>query len=444
MMNALIEKVVYPLWDLKDGSQRLGECRRLLRSQWSSRAEVEELQLRRLQEMIRHAFSSCSFYQRLWGSPPTIQDLSDLRSLPIVRKRDIRDAGDSLLSNEFSRGQLVETKTGGSTGTSLKLYFDVHCQEYRNAAAMRSDRWAGWRAGMWTGGLWGTPPVPRTLKERIRNQLHDRLLFLDTMNLTPDTMRGFAQTMQERDVEALFGHAHSLFVFARFLEEQEIRPPQVKAIIATSMMLLASERAVIERVFRCPVSNRYGCEETGLIASQCEAHRGLHVNSEHLIVEILRADGSPASPGEEGEIVLTDLVNRGMPLVRYAIEDVATWASSECGCGRHSPVIDRLVGRTADFLRRRDGSLVAGVSLVEKTLTAIRGVSQLQIVQNSMTQFELNVVPDSEFSQATIDALCGVIRDVFGADIQVTTNTLGALPQERNSKYRFAICRLQA
>lgn len=441
-MNALIEKVVYPLWDLKDGSQRLKEHRRLLRLQWSSRAELEELQLRRLRDMVHHAYSSCDYYRRSWGSLPTIPDLAALRSLPIVRKRDIREAGEALLSSLFARDQLVETKTGGSTGTSLKLHFDVGCQEFRNAAAMRSDRWAGWRPGMWVGGLWGTPPVPRTLKERVRNQLHDRLVFLDTMNLTPDTMRGFAQTMRERRVEALFGHAHSLFVFARFLADQSMSPPQMKAIIATSMMLLSGERSVIERVFRCPVTNRYGCEETGLIASQCEKHGGLHVNSEHLIVEILRADGTPASPGEDGEIVLTDLVNRGMPLVRYAIEDVATWAGGDCVCGRHSPVIDRLVGRTADFLRRRDGSLVAGVSLVEKTLTAIRGISQLQIVQNSLIHFELNVVPDSQFAQSSLDALGDVIRDVFGADVHLTTNTLGTLPQERNSKFRFAICRL--
>jgi len=434
--------LAYPLWDLKDGSRRLKEYGTLANSQWYSEDRLAGIQQHRLASIVRYAYEHTDFYPRHWGCAPIIENLSDLASLPLVRKTDIRGGGDSLLTREFPKEQLIAATTGGSTGVSLSVYFDSQCQEYRNAAAMRSDSWSGWRPGMLVAALWGTPPIPRTLKERVRNALHDRLFFLDTMNLNEITMHGFLEEMWRRKPGGLFGHAHSLFVFSRFIDESGLSAPPMKSVVATSMMLLEPERIVIEKVFNCAVTNRYGCEEVGLIACECERHGGLHVNSEHVIVELLRPDGTPAAQGEEGEVVVTDLINRGMPLIRYAIEDVAVWSTEPCPCGRGLPSLERVVGRLADFLFRRDGSLVAGVSLVEKTLTVIEGIEQLQIIQEEMDRFSLNVVPTSSFSDDSRTELENAIHDVFGCDIRLEIHVMDRLPQERNSKYRFAICKV--
>lgn len=443
MLEAVARTVVYPLWDLKDRSDRLAQYRSLLDSQWCSAAQLEALRVRRLNEILAHSYAQCSFYESLWGKVPKLASIAELAQLPLVSKKMVRDNLDAIIARSPGREQLIEAKTGGSTGTALKVYFDERCQQWRNAAALRSDGWAGWRAGMLVAALWGTPPVPKTLKERLRNALHDRLFFLDTMNLNPETMRDFALQLRRRRPGGLFGHAHSLFVFARFLEESREEVPALQAIIATSMMLLEAERHVIERVFRCKVTNRYGCEEVGLIACECERHDGLHVNAEHVIVEIVRGDGTACAAEEEGQIVVTDLVNRGMPLIRYAIEDMGVWSARQCACGRQLPLIEQLVGRRADFLKRRDGSLVAGVSLVEKTVTAIAGIEQMQIVQSELDRFELNVVPAGDFGGAAQAELEGVLREVFGADVHLEVRTMQRLPQERNGKYRFAICRVQ-
>jgi len=179
-----------------------------------------------------------------------------------------------------------------------------------------------------------------------------------------------------------------------------------------------------------------------LIASECEIHRGMHMNAEHVVVEFLRDDNSWAEPGEEGRIVVTDLVNHGMPLIRYVVGDLGVPSGGVCPCGRGLPLMEGLTGRSADFLRRRDGALVAGVSLVEKTLTAIDGIEQLQIVQNGLDEFVLNVVPAAGYDTASENALCGVMHDVFGADARIRVAKVERLSQERNSKYRFAICRV--
>ena len=206
------------------------------------------------------------------------------------------------------------------------------------------------------------------------------------------------------------------------------------------MVLLPSERTVLERVFGCRVTDRYGCEEVGLIACECERHDGLHINADHVYVEFLRDDGSAAAPGEPGALVVTDLVNRGQPLIRYRIEDVATSRAGGCACGRGLPLMESIVGRTADFLVRLDGSLVAGVSLVERTLTAFPGIDQMQIVQHSVTEVVLNVVRREGYSSETETGLLGELRRVFGSTVAIRVDYHQRIPQQASGKYRFAIC----
>src|SRR5262249_56212786 len=95
-----------------------------------------------------------------------------------------------------------------------------------------------------------------------------------------------------------------------------------RGIITTAMVLHGFQRRLIEEVFGCPVTNRYGCEEVSLIACECERHDGLHVNAEGVYVEVL-VEGRPARPGEAGSVVVTDLTNRAMPLLRSPVGHLA-------------------------------------------------------------------------------------------------------------------------
>lgn len=210
------------------------------------------------------------------------------------------------------------------------------------------------------------------------------------------------------------------------------------------MMLLQGERVEMERAFGCKVTDRYGCEEVGLIASQCDSHGAYHLDIEHLFIEFLRPDGTDAAPGEEGVIVVTDLLNLAMPLIRYRVEDVGVPSKVMCKCARGMPTMDRVTGRVADYLRRRDGSQVAGVSLVERTLTAIVGVEQMQIVQNTLDEIQLNVVIAEPTRVAAEQALRNEFANVFGSGVTININHVMRIPQEASGKYRFSICRVPA
>ncbi|MCK4306417.1 MAG: phenylacetate--CoA ligase family protein, partial [Candidatus Eisenbacteria sp.] len=215
-----------------------------------------------------------------------------------------------------------------------------------------------------------------------------------------------------------------------------------RGIVATSMMLIQPERKVIEEVFGVPVTDRYGCEEVSLIACECEVHQGLHLNAEHAYVEFLREDGSPCTPGEDGRIIVTELVNRGMPMIRYDVGDRGTPSSRICRCGRILPLMEGLTGRLADFLVATDGSRVAGVSLIERTLTRFEGIRQLQIVQDRPGAAVVNLVPGVGWNDPVQAALIAELRSHLGADFVIQVAEMKSIPQERNGKYRFSICRL--
>lgn len=445
MLSTLSRHVFHPLWDIKDRSSRLREWRRLEASQWWPAERLRTLQWQSLQEMIEYAWDASPFYrerlQQCGITPTDIRTPEDFRRLPITTKQDIRAAGARMVSRHFDRSELVSAKTGGSTGVALDLLFDVRCQERRNAAAIRSDRWAGWELGMPRGALWGNPPRQVGFKRYIRNLLLDRTFVLDTMEMSARSMDAFVAAANRHREVALFGHAHSLYILARHIRDGGValaRPP--KAIIATSMMLLANERALVEQVMGCQVTDRYGCEEVGLIASECEHHRGLHVNVDHLYVEVLREDGTPAAPGESGRVVLTDLSNRGMPLLRYRVEDVAVVSGESCPCGRQQPLLAKIVGRVADFLKKPDGTMVAGVSLVERTLTAIAGIEQMQLVQDRIDAITINRVRAPDHTPRSDELLLQELQSVFGPEVHLTINDVTGIPQSSNGKYRFSIC----
>ncbi len=445
-LDQMIGRASYYLWELKEGGNRLAELRKLHELEKKPATEIRKVQEQKLTELIRHAYKTSEWYRPIIKSAQLNLEhhisLDDLKKLPITTKSDIRENTARFISNAFSQTSLVTAKTGGSTGVSLNLYFDDKCQQKRNAAQMYADELAGWRIGNRVAAVWGNPPVARTFKQKLRSYLLERTIYLDTMDLNPSSMSAFVASWRKFKPEVIFGHSHSIYIFAKYLLDTQVTDLNPKGIVTTSMMLLDHERAVIEQAFNCRVTNRYGCEEVGLIAVECEQHDGMHINSPHIILECLDANDQPVAAGQPGKLVVTDLNNFGMPLIRYRVEDVGVLSNEPCACGRNTPLLKRLEGRLADFLKKIDGGQVAGVSLVERTLTKIPGIEQMQLVQEKIDEIIINRVKGNEYTAATDKELLAEFGEVFGDRVNLIINDVKKIPQEKSGKYRFSICKI--
>ena len=151
-----------------------------------------------------------------------------------------------------------------------------------------------------------------------------------------------------------------------------------------------------------------------VVASECPAHAGLHVMGEGLLVEIETARG-PAGPGEVGSLLVTDLLNHAMPLVRYRIGDLAAWAAGPCPCGRSLPRLERIGGRVTDFLVGSDEQLVSGVFLATYVVAQRPSLGQVQIRQDEPGAVVSNEGSPEEVLDRALRAL-GLVRDGSPSD----------------------------
>jgi phenylacetate-CoA ligase len=140
--------------------------------------------------------------------------------------------------------------------------------------------------------------------------------------------------------------------------------------------------------------------------------------------------------------VVTELINHGMPMLRYEVGDRGAPFDGDCACGRVLPLMAKLTGRTADFLVAADGSRVAGISLIENTLTRFEGIRQLQLVQNAPLRLDANVAPGPGWGDDVAAALVDELRRHLGADVEVGINLIDRIACEPSGKYRFSICRI--
>jgi len=443
MRARLLRTFVVPAWATHERSNYLRVAARLERERSMGLDERRARQWAALRSVVAHAWRETDFYRQRFREagfePGDLRSWEDLSRLPVLTKQDVRQQGERLLARSYSGKVLARKRTSGSTGVSLHLQVDDACIQWQRGVVLHRDRWTGWDLGEYRAAVWGNPPPLDHWRPKLRNALLDRMFFLDTLRMDEKMMDHFATGIRRRRPTLLWGHAHSLALFARFWEQRRYAPCRLKGIISTAMMLHAHERRKIEQVFGCRVFDRYGCEEVSLIASECEAHTGLHVNTDSLVVEI-----QPEPGVSEGRVIVTDLRNRAMPFIRYEVGDRAVPSPGTCPGGRSYPLLARITGRVADYLYTPAGELVSGISLTENFATLIPGVDQVQIEQDLLTHLVLRVVPAADFGAASREAIAACVHARFGPEMRHDVELVDRIPQEASGKYRFTICKIAA
>jgi phenylacetate-CoA ligase len=438
--------VVAPLWAMREKSPYLQHYKRFLRTQYRPLEEVRADQWTRLKSLLDHAFAHTRFYRDRFDSlgitPADIRSRQDFERLPLLTKDDIRAHRDEMVADNIPRELLFPKKTSGSTGVSLSFFVDEDSLQWKRGCTLRHDEWTGWRLGERIGAVWGNPEYKKSWRGHVRNALLERAIYLDTLRMDEEAMTDFHAEIRRKRPTLLFGHAHSLYLFALFVQQNDLSPIRPKGIISTAMVLHDFERALVEEVFGCKVTNRYGCEEVSLIACECDAHHGLHVNMDTLDFECLR-DGKPAPAGETGAVVVTDLTNRGMPFIRYLVGDTARMAAKPCSCGRTYPLIESLEGRIADYVRTPEGEYISGISLTENFAMVLEGVKQMQIVQDELDHLLFRVVQGAGDQDVALRAdINRLVQERFGSSMRHDVEYVDSIQSETSGKYRFCVSKL--
>lgn len=444
----IVRHIIYPLWMAKDGSPEPRHLRALRRSQFLPPAAMAELQWARLKAILEHAYSTIPFHRERFRqagiSPADIREPGDLLRIPRVTKEDIQQHREAMVSEAVDRSRLITDRSGGSTGEPVVFYYDPDRLASRQAAAIRHNEWAGWRVGDKVAYLWAAPrdiPPKGGWKRSLRRRLLDRAMILDASGITEAKMAAFTEALRTYRPRILLAYANTMSLYARYAQEHRIRDVRPAAIVCSAEVLRESDRGLIEETFGCPVFNRYGSRELAVIATECEARQGMHVNAENLYVEFVR-DGRHAAAGQAGEVVITDLVNRAMPLIRYRIMDVATPLAGACPCGRGLPRMEMREGRVTDFIVTPEGAAISGVALATYVVPTIPGLRKAQFLQDQVGRVTLRAVVDEGRDAAVADLFRQKVRGFVGDRMEIAVDIVGDIACGESGKFRFIISSL--
>jgi len=394
-----------------------------------------------------YAKEHCPYYAEIFRdrgfNPKAIKSTRDIITLPILTKEIIREKINDLKSTEFG-DKLWEKSTGGSTGQPLHFYYTKESYEWRVAISKRGYTWAGAWPGSRQAYIWGSPIGDLSRIRMIKEKLHhlvDRQRYFNSFNFGEQMMSKCLAELQRYQPHVIIGFTNPLYHLALHAEKGGRIGFRPHAIICAAEKMFPFQREVMERVFRCPVFNTYGCREFMLIASECERHEGLHVNIENLVVEIIKDDGTHAREGEAGRIIVTDLHNYGMPFIRYEIGDIGVFTDRQCSCGRGLPIIEDVVGRSLDMLKTPEGKMVSG-EFFPHLMKEFKEVVKFQVIQETLEDLQIMMVTSDELSDEALRRLDREVRRVFGNAIKVSYSRVDDIPLTSSGKYRVTISRI--
>ena len=441
----LFRHALLPSYERLRGQRMLQHLAEYERGQWLDPETIAQLQWQKLEKLLSHCWANIPYYQARWREAGLvdirdIRNMRDFTALPILTKDAIREHWNDLISPAHRKTLLVKS-TSGSTGAPLRLGYDRDSYERRVAVMHRGYGWAGARMGDRTVYLWGTPAFPPSRRQRLKDRafhaaFNRRMLNVDVLDEAILAHHVDAINRFKPDVIVAFVAAADLLAQHMLERGLEVRPP--RAILCAAETLHPQQRERIELAFRAPAYNTYGCREVMLIAAECSNRQGLHVNADHLVAECTPASVNTDTNGRAGEVLLTDLYNYGMPLVRYANGDLATPSDKACSCGRGLPLWEKVDGRILDALQAPNGRFVPGERIVNIFMD-LPGVRQFQAVQQGPGRLELRLVQDATFRSESLDVARERLEHAFGDGMEFEFTMHDEIPSGPGGKRRVTM-----
>ena len=416
-------------------------------SQYLPPDELKARQYRQLGLLVAHANSHLKFWGerfRKAGFDPAAPITDETWALlPILSRAEAQAAGAALhcLTLPKQHGETTTDKTSGSTGEPLVIKRSAIALFYWNVFTLREELWHGRDlSGKFAairadfsrspgdtrpkGTLhpdWGAPvathfPTGPGGVFEIRSSTEDQIAWM--REFAPDYLLTFALNLQ---------------ILARYCLAHGIELPTLRGVRSSGEVLTDEARAACRQAWGVEVADMYSAVETGYIAIQCPEAGRLHVQSENALVEVVDADGHPCAPGEIGRVVITPLHNFAMPLIRYAIGDLAE-VGEACACGRTLPVLARVLGSVRDELKLPGGARrYPGYS--NRPIAELPAVVQHQLIQKSFDAIEVRLVARAPLSADEEESLRRSYVAALGHPFDITFVYVDAIERSPSGKF---------
>lgn len=379
-----------------------------------------------LQSLLTHATQNCSFYAPFANTP--------ISEFPIIDKDLIRSRHSEFLAKPFVTAKLHRMSTSGSTGTPFSVVQNYEKRSRVLAEIVYFGELCGYTIGQRYAFIrsWNSQSRKSPLESFLQN-----LIAIDTSRLDEESLETMRSLLKrDKRLSCILGYASSLDLLAQHLLEKGETPEsfkRMKVVISGSEILSDKARRNLKRVFGCNVVSRYSNQENGLIAQEVSDNVFL-INRASYYLEFLKPNSDDyAQPGELSRIVLTDLFNYAMPMIRYDTGDLAIF-DEHPDYGR---VITSIEGRVRDFFYDTQDRLLSP-SAITVQMWEFDRLRQFQFIQDGRAKYLLKV--NGARGVYEDDDFIEVIENIVGKNANITIEHVDGIPQLQSGKFRQVIC----
>lgn len=439
--------IVYQAKDLAKSTQIWTNFRRLKNEQKLTASALIALQDSRLRELLLNAYKNSNYWHQALTSAGFDQtsltnfSRAELTKIPFLNREILQSNYRDILVKS-PQLEIYKNTSGGSTGAPVIFYqdsdYNLSCRYHK----LFFSHWMGVSAGDKTAIFWGADRDLKdgTWKEKLKMQLN-REFFYNSFNMDDESLTKFISKLNTIRPSYIYGYASSLYYAASKIKELGLTLNFAPTAISSSAETLYDfQRELISEVFKAPIYNFYGSRETNNIAVECEQHQGLHINSSSRIVEIVDDNGALVPDGEAGHVAVTDLTNLSFPFIRYLNGDMATLSHKPCPCGRPTPRIVKLHGRSSDIITTRD-NVIHGEWFTHLMYDRPE-IKTFQFLQESLDEYCLTLVPRTKIEAATITTIEDTLRKKLGQGAHIRILTAEAIASTATGKHRFTISKI--
>jgi phenylacetate-CoA ligase len=345
-----------------------------------------------LNNLLRHAVRTTKFYSSL-----TMNLLFE--DFPVIDKNSIRNRFNDFLSSEYEKKDLIPVVTSGSTGTPFKVYHDKR-KKYRNYAdTLYFAGLAGYQLGhhLIYMKIWA--------KQKMKNSFHywlQNIQPVDVLHLNNDQMSVIIKKLEtSNSTFGFLGYASAMEELCKYLDNTQKGKKvdtDVRSIISMSESLNDYTKRKMSQYFGTPTVSRYSNLENGIIAQQLPDSEGQYlVNTASYILEILQLNSDePVNPGETGRIVITDLFNYAMPMIRYDTGDLGAFSTDPVQPGK--VFLSTVEGRKLDQLYDTKGNHISSY-IMYKNMWQYSEISQYQLIQTGKKEYVFKINAKGNFTR---------------------------------------------
>ena len=430
----------------------------LQKNQWLTRQELDGLRWQRLKQLLNVTYETIPFYRDLWKrsnvDPRRFDALHNMLDLPVVDKQILTRAQQEDGFGLSKQKDYDVAHTSGTTGIRFQIPFTFATFQKKYANHLRQMYACGWRLGVssatlhYSGhsqfrGKYTGRPDDREPFMRVRETAlaiaHRRRVLTPYHSLeTGDDaqVRSWYDALASRQPYMFETLDFNLPILKDYIERHDLPRLHIPKtfVLGTYSRALRNE---LQRFFSTELFNRYSPHEIEGVAFSCNVHRGMHMAIDCYHTEFLDQQDQPVGPGEIGHIVVTDMENHLMPLIRYKVGDVGHYYDEPCTCGRTMPLMGDIDGRTRDCFKSAHGALIAP-SQVAAILQDEPDVVLFQAVQNESLNVRVDIVYRSNSPVVTVnERIRKHFEKLLGTGVPLALSAVRSIRLEQNGKCCF-------